>query len=147
MDTLEIEKTLQSIDWFRGVFACNMLPKGIVYNRPAGYVVNTDPSTLPGEHWVAIYLPLHGPGEYFDSFGQPPINREIVNFLDKNSPSGWIYNTVQIQEAVSTSTVCGNYTILFLLSKLTRMSLCDFQLLYKRQPAHNDFIVEELFKP
>jgi hypothetical protein len=33
-------------------------------------VCNTDPSTKPGRHWIAIYVDEDGGREYFDSFGR-----------------------------------------------------------------------------
>ena len=41
---------------FRGVFAANRLPKR-VSRYPSAYIVNTDPASKPGTHWVAFYLP------------------------------------------------------------------------------------------
>ena len=65
---------------FRGVFACDQLPKRYVL-RPSGLVVNTDPSTQPGEHWVAIYIARGGESEYFDSYGQSVMLPKIRTFL------------------------------------------------------------------
>ena len=46
-------------------------------------VANTDPSSKPGTHWVAFYFPSKGKGEFFDSYGHPPIyyNNSFKNFL------------------------------------------------------------------
>jgi len=54
---------------FDGVFAADRLP-----NDPCLLVCNTDPSYRLGEHCVAIYVDDEGRyGEYFDSFGRPPV--------------------------------------------------------------------------
>ena len=52
---------------FRGVHPIDRLPK----LKKGAYVINTAPSTHPGQHWVAVY------GEdtkmdYFDSYGRYP---------------------------------------------------------------------------
>ena len=39
---------------FHGVFSSDHLPQMPVKQRPAAFVVNTDPSRRPGEHWIAI---------------------------------------------------------------------------------------------
>jgi hypothetical protein len=52
---------------FQGVFSSDMLPP-----NHRLLVCNTDPSTRPGQHWIAIYVDENRCGEYFDSFGQSP---------------------------------------------------------------------------
>ena len=87
MDTHQIESILKKDRFtkhdFR-VFACDQLPTRYV-PRPSALVVNTDPSTLPDEHWVAIYITRDGKGEYFDSYGQPAKLPQIKTFLKKNT--------------------------------------------------------------
>ena len=48
---------------FQGVFSADTLPR-----RPRLLVCNTDESTKPGQHWIAIHVDTDGRGEYFDSF-------------------------------------------------------------------------------
>ena len=57
--------------YFKGVYAANQLPF-ILDSYPAAFVVNTDPSDLPGTHWVAFYFDMNGKGEFFDSYGKAP---------------------------------------------------------------------------
>ena len=57
MDTLQIERILKN-DFctkkiFKGVYPKNRLP---IVEYPGSYVVNTNPSTAPGEHWVAVFF-------------------------------------------------------------------------------------------
>ena len=43
------------------------------FNRyPSASVANTDPSSLPGQHWVAFYLLSPSHLEFFDSYGCHP---------------------------------------------------------------------------
>ena len=46
------------------------------------YICNTDPSDIPGQHWIAIALSKAGVGEYFDSVGLPPLKQEFSTFLE-----------------------------------------------------------------
>ena len=75
-------------------------------------IVNTDPSSKPGQHWVAFYRDLQKPPghiEFFDSYGHPP------SFYSFSLPDNLKIqsNTHQLQ-SFSTN-VCGQYCILFLL--------------------------------
>ena len=51
--TSDIERALYCLYDFRGVYALDKLPDRL-YN--GGYVINTQTSNLPGEHWIAIYI-------------------------------------------------------------------------------------------
>ena len=77
MDTLQIKRALEHNTFtkktFSGVFAAVELPE-IIDTFPCGFVANTDPSTEPGTHWIALYFPSRGKGEFFDSYGYPPDN-------------------------------------------------------------------------
>ena len=73
MNTLQIErllkKDLKSKTIFKKVCALDQLEKPTF---PSAYVINSDPSSKPGEHWIAVYFDKRGRGEYFDSYGLPP---------------------------------------------------------------------------
>ena len=56
---------------FCGVFPSDKLPQTID-RYPCGLVVNIDPSTKPGTHWIGIFLTSPQNGEWFDSYGKPP---------------------------------------------------------------------------
>jgi hypothetical protein len=97
---------------FLGVFASDQLPTSISY--PCAVVANTDSSDKPGEHWVAFYFDENGVGEYFDSYGLPPINSDLFLFLVNNA-MGYKCNTIQLQGLGSD--VCGHYCIAFLAKR------------------------------
>ena len=103
---------------FQGVFAANELSPPL--SLLASYIVNTDPRSQPGKHWVAIYIDKNRHGEYFDSFGNKP-NKMIYNFLQRVCKS-ISYNKRCIQNEKSIS--CGVFCIYFLLqrNKLCSMS-------------------------
>ena len=54
MNASEISNCLQFIPNFGGVLAANMLPID-EKSRNKFYVVNTDPSDKPGQHWTVFY--------------------------------------------------------------------------------------------
>lgn len=118
MNSLEINNVMKNNKFtktkFKGVFACDKLPKSKIKKKPACFIINTDPSSLPGTHWVALYFPKSGKTNYFDSFGAKPNIKPIINFINNNSRS-YVYNTNQLQNVFST--VCGNYCCEYLLHR------------------------------
>ena len=107
MNILQIErllkKGLKSKNIFKKVCALDQLEKSTF---PSAYVINSDPSSEPGEHWVAVYFDKRGRGEYFDSYGLP-------RNMDAYSLSGWIYNRKTLQAYFSS--FCGRYCVYFIL--------------------------------
>jgi hypothetical protein len=110
---------LISFSQFKGTYAKDLSPK--IYGLPLGIVVNTDSSDEPGEQWVAVNIDRDGMGEYFDSFGLPPLHEEITGFTHDNCPQGWLYNITTFQSIYFQT--CGNYCVLYLSYKLK----CEFQ--------------------
>ena len=98
MNTLQIErllkKDLKSKTIFKKVCALDQLEKPTF---PSAYVINSDPSSEPGEHWVAVYFDKRGRGEYFDSYGLSPTLIGLKSYMDAYSLSGWIYNRKTLQ--------------------------------------------------
>lgn len=136
MDSKTVEKTLLldpvTRKVFTGVFASDLLPKHLSY-LPAALVCNTDPSDEPGEHWVAIYVDGNGHGEYFDSYGLPPLQNSIIKFLNECAVN-WTYNSKRLQGLFSS--VCGYYCIYYLLYRCRGYSLNSIV---------NDFDVDYLY--
>ena len=86
MDTKLIARLLKSFKCFKGVYSSDMIP--YFKDLPVNFIVNTDPSYKPGEHWVVISIDKTGHGIYFDSFGLPPMKEDIFNFLEKKCTKG-----------------------------------------------------------
>ena len=118
MDELQIHNILSRLSWtkdtFRGVYSSNTLPRKKIKDRPCTLVVNTDEEHEPGSHWTAIYLDSNGVGEYFDSYGLPPLSKHVVNFMNTNTKH-WTFNKRQLQNVITT--MCGPYVIFFLMYK------------------------------
>ena len=106
MNTLQIErllkKDLKSKTIFKKVCALDQLEKPTF---PSAYVINSDPSGEPGEHWVAVYFDKRGRGEYFDSYGLSPTWIGLKSYMDAYSLSGWIYNRKTLQAYFSSFVV------------------------------------------
>ena len=80
MDSEQISFALRNIAGFSGVYPCDKLCD-LATRAAADFslVVNTDPSTRVGRHWVAIVVRA-GVCHVFCSLGEEPRRREIVSF-------------------------------------------------------------------
>jgi hypothetical protein len=104
MDTRQIICCLRDVGSFLGVFASDMLRKYTIA-RSGTLIVNTDPHTESGSHWLAIHIQSR-------SSRLPPLIPAIQSFINRNC-TVWDYNSVQLQG--STTTVCGKYCCLLAL--------------------------------
>ena len=142
MNTVQINKKLKSINSFAGAFPCDMIP--IILNKPVEYIINTDPSTKPGEHWVAVHLNGKGKGEYFDSFGFEPLQNKIIEFLNTTCPLGWKYSTLPLQSI--NDVTCGHYCIVFTILKSKNYKYQDILNIFTQNSLINDIFVRALIK-
>jgi len=136
MNSLQINSLLSEFKCFIGTYPLDLLPEKQLKQRPCALIVNTDKSTKPGEHWVAIFLSDNGSAEYFDSFGLMPIHNEILMFLRKNKIKNLIYNSNQIQSI--TSNTCGAYCVLFVKFKCLKLKFCDLINCFSNNKYNND---------
>lgn len=144
---MQIEKALRknkyTRKYFQGVFPADKLPKRIT-KRPAIVIANTDPSYKSGQHWIAFYFDVYNKAEFFDSYGQQPLNFEFLTFLTKNCTK-FNSNKQQIQGYFSNT--CGHYCLLFSLYKSQDRSLKLFLRQFKKNDYDfNDKKVIQLYK-
>lgn len=146
MNTSEIAKILNCNEYtnkyFKGVYSLDKIPN--FKKRPALLVINTDLSSEPGEHWVAIFLPKKGYPEFFDSYGRRPQKKEFLSFLIKNFKR-YVYNKKRLQS--SFSAVCGQYCCVFLWFRSFGQSMKEFLKNFdSTNYAQNDKLVKQFFK-
>ncbi len=146
MDTEEITSILMRDRFtrqvFRGVFASDRLPRHHL-QHPSAIVINTDPSTEPGQHWVAIYITRDGVGEYFDSYGQPPSLSSIITFLKRNTLQT-VHNRISLQGPLSA--VCGQYSLFFLLHRCRDIDMNTIVRFFSTNKRENDIAVNEFIR-
>lgn len=113
MNTLDIIKILgnnkNAKQSFHGVYPADMLPE--IHSYPASLVINLDPSTLPGSHWVVLYFSKAGTCEYFDSYGQEP-PKQIKKYITRYARH-YTYNNLQVQDFATVS--CGHMCIYYIV--------------------------------
>ena len=146
MNTAQITHVLHQDPVTRKEF-CGVLPSDRLPQRvdrsPCGFIINTDPSTKPGTHWVAFYFPSEQKAEFFDSYGQPPEHYKHIakDFLNKHV---WTFNTRKLQSAWSG--VCGQYCIFYLCHRARGYSMKKIVHLFGSDTMLNDMNVDRFVK-
>ena len=93
------------------MYASYLLPPSIT--KICNAIVNTDPHTEGGSHWLAVHFrPKSSYAYYFDSYGIVSFVPDILAFVTCNCKS-WDHNKRTLQSL--TSDVCGKYCSLFAL--------------------------------
>lgn len=143
MNTSEITRMLRADTVTRhvfiGTFAADQMP--VINQYPCAFVVNFDPHTKPGSHWIAYFFTADGQGEYFDSYGRHPTGRFLTK-LRKHSKD-WLSNNTQVQNHASST--CGQYCIMFLYFRARGTSMKEFLSYFSsRDFAYNDNLIVEL---
>ena len=142
MDTRQIMCCLRYVCSFLGVFPSDLLPQHSI-SRSGTLIVNTDPHTENGSHWLAIHFQSRSHSSYyFDSYELPPFIPSIQSFIRSNC-SVWDYNSIQLQGP--TRTVCGKYCCLFPLYMNRGYTPKQFVGLLATATADKE--VSEMFEP
>ena len=141
MDTSVIRKLLRKFKCFKGVYPSDRLPYN--FKPPINIIINTDPSYKPGEHWVCISINTNLKGYYFDSFGLPPLKKDIIDFLDKKCKKGWKYNKYSLQHL--TSTTCGHYCVTYIIFRCQGYSPKYYLSKFNNNTLENDERMRKLY--
>lgn len=145
MNTLQLEKILNTDEitrnYFIGVYSRDQLP--ILRDYPCCFILNTDPSTQPGEHWLALYYNEDIEAEFFDPAGYHPSMYGLEDYL-KSTAKSWIYNKKRIQGYFSE--LCGQYCLFYLYCRCRNYSLLEFTNQFSFDANKNDDIINEKLK-
>lgn len=140
IDIMNIMQPLQRYRIFSGVYAADCLPHRI--KLPCAFIINTSPRTELQGHWIALYINENGVAEYFDSFGFPPIQKDIQYFLRLHAKQV-TYNEKQLQHLSSVK--CGKFAIVFILVKMFGKSTTELFRKFSSNLMINDLIIERIF--
>jgi hypothetical protein len=126
-----------------GVFPINKLPHNSLNKKC--FIVNSDPSYLPGKHWLAIFFPPNSLPEFFDSFGKSPsfYSENLLNFLLEENSKGFIYNSFPLQSSSSTS--CGMFCLYFLYHRIRGYTFSQILEKFGKNLEMNDSIVVDFY--
>jgi hypothetical protein len=139
MNTSQITYLLKKYEKFKGVYPIDKIP----YIKCGTLIVNTDISTGPGKHWVAITINNKRPSEYFDSFGLPPIHKKIIDYLDFYKYK-YIYNKITLQNAASST--CGNYCVIYATLRCRGYKYNKILKIFTKNTIVNDKIALAIIK-
>lgn len=136
MNSLEILKFLSEIPSHTvGVFPADKIPR--LWCKPVAFVFNTQENSLPGQHWVAVYVSKNGHGLFFDSYGLPPYIKNHIRRMRKNCDR-FKWNTRPLQS--DSSSVCGQFCIMFLDYMSRGFKIADFLKNFSFDFKNNDKI-------
>ncbi len=111
MNSRRITRILSSCEetarYFKGVYPADTIE--VPQSYPASMVINLDEKDEPGSHWVAMFMRTSNTVRYFDSYGQPPPEGGIEEFLHGRVVEP---NNFPLQSIISN--VCGHYCIYFI---------------------------------
>jgi hypothetical protein len=136
MENTVIDKVLRKhCAIYSGIYACDQLPDAPVH--PSVIVVNTDPASRPGRHWICMFFSEDGHGEFFDSFGMLP-KRVFERYMERHC-FAWTFNKKQMQSLVSR--FCGHYCIWYCIMKFRKVTLNELVREMSSDTGLNDFLV------
>lgn len=140
MNTLQLLHVIQvdpkSRTKFCGVYAADTLPN-VIHHYPCGLIVNTDPISEQGSHWLAMYFPSNDVGEFFDSYGYPPefYKKNFKMFLNSHTKT-WTYNPRCLQSL--NSSTCGQFCLYFIMNRNRGKTLQSIVRSFSNDRSLND---------
>ena len=134
MNTREIDNILRADERtsYKGTFPWDKCPK----LNNGSYVINTDCSHRPGQHWVAYHV-RNGRVEFFDSYGNSPSYFRVLPDADK-------HNGKRLQGLLSTT--CGHYCVYYLLHRCRGYSMEEITGRFGNDLRDNDRAVAAYMK-
>lgn len=124
---------------YLGCFSYDERP--VINSYPSSFVINTQPRSKEGEHWLAMYFDIDENCYFFDSFGNKPSFYRLHNYILSNSRK-WTYNMKQLQ---GFEPHCGVYCIFFLLF-ISRGKIENFFKAFSNNIIKNDKIFTNAIK-
>ena len=125
---------------FLGVFPINLLPKRLP-KPPVVFIINTNSSNLPGQHWKAVYISKKYEGGVFDSLATP-IELLLQHWMN-HFTRRWIASTLTLQNPMSPT--CGAYVLYFVMTRLKNASLKACLRHFTSNVTDNDEFVAHFF--
>ena len=124
--------------YFGGVVALDQLPKKI--HKPSIFIINNDPASLPGRHWMALFFTSIN--EHFDSAGFYP-NAALEAELVSHEPR-FMYNDTRVQAYHSDS--CGLFCLFYCYFRCRGFSFRDIVNMFSSNLNINEHIVNYFYE-
>ena len=125
---------------FLGVYPRDHVPP--TPPKPAAMIINLDPASEPGSHWVAIFFDDEGHGEFFCSYGNPPeLFPDLYHFLVTNSDISISWSSLCLQGPQSAS--CGQYCCFYLYHRAQDIPMHKILEKFTKDQVLNDCLVAD----
>ena len=130
-----------TMKYFIGVYPSDKIPN-FHTSESRALVINTDKSSEPGRHWIAVFIENNQHVEFFDSFGLPPeaYGSDITTFVRRYPQVSC--NKIPFQSL--TSNVCGPYCIYFLVKRC--QGFCIYSIVSNLIGKNNVFRMYQFVK-
>jgi len=115
MHTIQVNRVGKSLFGYRylGTFALDKVPLHFIRDaKLQHFIINTQTSNLPGQHWIAVTVCDNNKAYIFDSFGVPPPTL-LINQLKRRGIKRIYYNKRQVQNFGTL--LCGQLALRHLL--------------------------------
>ena len=117
LSSIDLLHFLKSAKNFIGIFSSDRLKSIYVLVEPVFFIVNVDPASKPGSHWIAIKIGKSAV-EIFDSLGFNPklwasYPKDLFSFLGRYNFSHKFYISPILQPP--NTYFCGLYCVFFIL--------------------------------
>ena len=140
IDKYADEETKQA---FLGAFPLDCLPQRISPTQlPVLFIVNTNSSNLPGQHWKAVYVSKQRIGEVFDSLAVP-VSLKLQQWLNEFTRK-WSPSRLTLQNPLAAT--CGGYVLYYVMCRLHFKSINSCLSPFTSNVFTNDDYVEEFFR-
>lgn len=141
MNTHQLESYMLKDPFIRkcygGVLAVDQLPLAV--SKPSIFIVNTDPISMPGEHWVVLFM--DNVNEHFDSAGIAP----RPDFKDYLTMRGiYMYNDKRVQ-SFNTNT-CGQFCLFYSYFRSRGFSFDDIMSMFTDNLKLNEIIIQYFYE-
>lgn len=137
-----LKKHLITKTWFQG-FSSVDLPLPPVKHYPALFILNTDTTEGPGEHWCIVIIFNKNNAEFFDSYGNPPSTYNLLTPIQQKI-SSIKFNQKRVQGEKPT---CGHHCLFYSIHRAEGKSLPFItNNLYSNNLNLNDHLVYNFVK-
>ena len=146
LSTTDLDKAMRHVVGYKGAHPCDMMPQDL--KPPYSLIVNTDNSSKPGDHWIAIRV-ANGKVYFLDSFGRKfdnlsfPVDfrRTMRKMMRRRHLK---FNNKLIQNL--TSNACGYYAVYFLDGMSMEKRPKNLLKVFTEDLKRNDRFVVSYFK-
>ena len=129
VSNIYLNEMCKNLKNYQGTFSCNTIKSPNYISTNETYIINLSKENEKGSHLIAIQLNAQDKKiKYFDSFGIPCSNEEILTFISRINTK-YEYNSKQIQHFKSIH--CGMFCLAFVKYHDNNSNSTNFLKMFK----------------